>query len=157
MDEQEKKKDLHQVFTVWVAIKALGGFLQLALAALLLSLDLNTLRLTLGRESQWVRLHGLRYLDLSTSQELSAGTQHYAALYLLVHGVSKLVLAVCLLRGQHWAYPASIIALVGFVAFQGFQLSLAYSLGLLLLTLYDMILIWLIWMEYQYVKTNLKK
>jgi uncharacterized membrane protein len=157
MDEQQKRTDLHRVFTLWVLLKALGGLIQVFFAAALMAFRLGTLQQWLAAEAGWVQARGLAWLDLSRagSGEISSGTQRYAALYLLVHGLSKIVLSICLLKNQRWAYPASMAALLAFVIFQSYQLCLGYSFGLALLTLYDTILMWLIWMEYQAVKKML--
>jgi uncharacterized membrane protein len=154
MDEQQKRTDLHRLFTLWVLLKALGGVLQVLFAGALMAFSLGTLQRWLAEEAIWVQQRGLGWLDLTRagSGGISSGAQRYAALYLCVHGLSKIILSICLLKHQRWAYPASIAALLAFVIFQSYQLSLGYSFGLALLTVYDAILIWLIWMEYQAVK-----
>jgi uncharacterized membrane protein len=154
MDEQQKRTDLHRIFTLWVLLKALGGLIQVLFAAALMAFQVGTLQRWLAEEAGWVQERGLPWLDLTraSSGEISSGTQRYAALYLVVHGLSKIILSICLLRNQRWAYPASMLALLAFVIFQSYQLCLGYSFGLALLTVYDTILIWLIWMEYQAVK-----
>jgi uncharacterized membrane protein len=157
MDEQQKRADLHRAFTLWVLLKALGGLIQVLVAAALMAFRLDTLRRWLATEAGWVQARGLGWLDLTRAGGggISPGTQRYAALYLVVHGLSKIILSICLLKNQRWAYPASMAALAAFVLFQSYQLFLGYAFGLALLTGYDTILIWLIWMEYQAVKKML--
>ncbi|MBX0328400.1 DUF2127 domain-containing protein [Oscillochloris sp. ZM17-4] len=60
----------------------------------------------------------------------------------------KLGVVAGVLRGQRWAYPLAIGVLGAFIAYQVYRLSYAFSLGLLLLTLFDAVIIGLTWREY---------
>jgi uncharacterized membrane protein len=92
---------------------------------------------------------------MSWAQELSIATQHFYAFYLLSHGVVKLLLVGGLLRGKLWSYPASIVALVLFIAYQVYRFSFTHSPGLVVLTLFDLSMIWLIWHEWRLVRLHL--
>ncbi len=52
------------------------------------------------------------------AQNLSIQSQHFYAVYLLGHGVLKLVMVGMLARRTVWAYPIAICILVGFVIYQ---------------------------------------
>jgi uncharacterized membrane protein len=80
---------------------------------------------------------------------ISPQTQTFAALYLLSHGVIKAVLVVGLLRNKLWAYPASLAVLALFVAYQVIKFLSSHSIALALLTLFDLVVMWLIWHEYR--------
>jgi uncharacterized membrane protein len=56
-------------------------------------------------------------------------------------------LVVGLLRGKLWSYPASLVALGAFMAYQVYRYSYTYSAGLLVLTVFDAIVMVLIWHE----------
>src|SRR5207244_712120 len=77
--------------------------------------------------------------------QLSADTRVFGSVYLLAHGLVKLVLMVGLRRRQGWAYPATISFLCLFIIYQLYRLSSHYSLGLLLLTLFDIGMVVLAW------------
>ncbi len=85
---------------------------------------------------------------------LSSHTQLFGALYLLSHGIIKIFLVVNLLRGKLWAYPATIISLFIFIAYQLYRLSHSFSIALVLLTLFDIFIIILTWHEYKIVKKH---
>jgi len=85
---------------------------------------------------------------LASVQHLSVGTEHFYSFYLLSHGILKLAMVVELLRGRHWAYPASLWVLGFFVLYQLYRYSFTHSVFLLILTVLDvgvMVLIWIDW------------
>lgn len=77
------------------------------------------------------------------------GAALFAALYLLAHGVIKLVLVVSILRDKLWAYPALIAVTGGFIVYQLYHIVFVYpTASYILLTLLDGIVIYLTWGEY---------
>jgi uncharacterized membrane protein len=90
-------------------------------------------------------------------QHLSVATQHFYAFYLLSHGVVKVLLVAGLLRGKLWSYPASLVAMVLFIAYQLYRFSYTHSPGLIALTVFDLVMIWLIWHEWRVVRHHLKQ
>ena len=81
----------------------------------------------------------------------SIQTQHFYAVYLLIHGLVKLVLVAGLLRGLRWAYPASLVVLMLFVVYQLHRFSATHAVGLLVLSVFDLLVIALIWREWRLV------
>ncbi len=75
-------------------------------------------------------------------------TRLFAAAYLLSHGLGKIVLVVQIFRGRLWAYPAMIVLLLLFIAYQTLRLSTAFTTGMLALTIFDAVIVWLTWREY---------
>ena len=65
----------------------------------------------------------------------------YVGIYLLAHGVIKMFVIVNVLRNKYWAYPLLIIVLFGFVVYQGIQIAHTQSIGLILLTIFDLFII----------------
>ncbi len=64
----------------------------------------------------------------------------------------KLAVVVALLLNQLWAYPASMVVLGLFVVYQVYRYTFAPSIGLILLTAFDLVVLWLIWHEYGQVR-----
>ena len=89
------------------------------------------------------------------AQTLSVQTKNFYALYLLSHGVVQLGLVVALLKGQLWAYPAFLIVLAAFIVYQIYRVSLIGSVGLVVLTVFDLIVMGLIWNEYRQARRHL--
>ena len=76
------------------------------------------------------------------------GARFFGAVYLLSHGVSKIVLVIEIFRGRLWAYPAMLVLLGAFIVYQSYRLVHAFTVGMLALTLFDIIVVWLTWREY---------
>lgn len=86
---------------------------------------------------------------LRSTHHLTHGTTLFAALYLLSHGVAKLVLVVAVLQRRLWAYPGLIALLGAFIIYQCYRLAYRVSLGLVLLTVFDAFVVWLTWREWR--------
>jgi uncharacterized membrane protein len=68
----------------------------------------------------------------------STTTQHFAAYYLLGHGVVKLWLIVGLLKMRLWYYPVAIVVFGLFAVYQLYRFSFTHSLSLVLITVLDL-------------------
>lgn len=79
----------------------------------------------------------------------SLSSEHFMAIYLLAHGLIKIVMVVALLRNRLWAYPAAIFVFSGFIAYQLYRFTLTGGIGLILLSAFDTFLIALIWLEFR--------
>jgi uncharacterized membrane protein len=87
---------------------------------------------------------------LKSAHQLTGASLLFGALYLLSHGIVKLVLVVEVLREHLWAYTALIIVTAVFVVYQVYRLILdGFSLGLFLLTIFDLVIIYLTQKEYR--------
>ena len=73
----------------------------------------------------------------------------FASLYLLSHGLVKVVLVICLWLNKLWAYPLTIAVFAAFMVYQIYRFTYTHSLALIILTLFDGLLIFLTWKEYQ--------
>jgi len=91
-------------------------------------------------------------LQLAQQYSIAGGT--FIAIYLLSRGLIKLGLVAALLKNQLWAYPSSLIVLGLFVIYQIYQIVVAYSLLLVLLTIFDLIVMYFIWREYDIVRRH---
>lgn len=89
---------------------------------------------------------------LTAAAHLSIGTEHFAAYYLFSHGVIKLALVVALLQRRLWAYPLAVIVFAAFIAYQIYRFTLTHSIGLIALSIFDLFVIWLVWVEYRALK-----
>ena len=76
----------------------------------------------------------------------------FIAFYLLSRGIIKLLLVVALLKNQLWAYPSSLVVLGLFVAYQLYQIALTQSALVIALTIFDLIVMWFIWREWEVVR-----
>ncbi len=88
------------------------------------------------------------------AQDWSVGSQLFAAFYLFSHGVAKLAVAVALLKSKIWAYHAGIVFFLIFIFYQLYRFSHTRSAWLILLTVFDIVIVYLTWAEYRRVKRN---
>ncbi len=86
------------------------------------------------------------------ASQFSLTNEHFMAIYLLGHGIVKIFVVVALLRNKLWAYPVAMIVFGGFVVYQIYRFTFTGSAGLIALTVADLIVIWLIWLEYRAVR-----
>ncbi|MGD9615866.1 MAG: DUF2127 domain-containing protein [Alphaproteobacteria bacterium] len=86
------------------------------------------------------------------AQTLSVETQHFVALYLLSHGAVKLWVIIGLLRERLWYYPVAFVVFTAFVIYQIHRYTVTHSMALLLITIIDLVVIWLTWHEYRYLR-----
>ena len=135
-------------------LKAADGVFEIVAGALLLIVSPSTIeriarRLTAHELSEDPH-DRISHFILQTTDHLSSGATVFAAVYLLIHGVSKVVLVAFVLRDKLWAYPWLIALLGVFIAYQLYVLIFVrYSWSLTALTVFDGLLVWLTWREYQ--------
>jgi uncharacterized membrane protein len=89
---------------------------------------------------------------LAAAQHFSVQSKSFYAFYLLSHGLIKLLLVIGLLRNQLWSYPASLAALGLFIVYQLYRFSYTHSPGLIALTVFDVVVIALIWHEWRIIR-----
>jgi uncharacterized membrane protein len=146
-------RTLDDTFKISVTLKGIDGALEIVGGAILLFVRPSTLdhlarSLTQHELAQDPHDFIARHI-LHSAGQLNHGSTLFAAIYLLSHGLAKVVLVVALLRNQLWAYPATIALLGAFIAYQLYRLSYRVTLGLTLLTIFDAFVVWLTWREYR--------
>ena len=80
---------------------------------------------------------------------LTAGATLFGAIYLLLHGLVKVLLVAAVLRDRLWAYPWMMAFLMVFIGYQIYQLCIGFSVGLVLLTAFDAFIVVLTAIEYR--------
>jgi len=145
------RRVLHALFTIGAIGKGIDGVLEIAGGVLLLLVDPARLGRLVRALTQHELIEDPRDLIATTLrhavEHLSSGTQTFAALYLLWHGLVKAALVAALLRRQVWAYPVAILAFGLFVAYQLYRYSHTHSSLLIVLSAMDVIVIALTWVE----------
>jgi uncharacterized membrane protein len=156
------KSDIREVlFRLGVWLKGIDGALEIASGLALFFIEPNfILRVTtfltqdeLAEDPKdLIATYALRF-----AKDLPGSMEHFIAYYLLSHGIIKALLVWGLLKGTLWAYPISILVFLGFVAYQLYRFTFTHSLGLIALTVFDLAVIWLVWLEYRAVKRRPKQ
>src|SRR6516165_6867184 len=145
---------LDTTFKIGLILKGLDGILEVVGGLLLLFLSPAAIEhivrmLTAHELSQDPHDLIARHL-LHTASHLTTSTTLFGAIYLLSHGVAKIVLVVLVLLDKLWAYPWLIVLLLAFIVYQIYRITAVhFSVGLAALTVFDAVLVWLTWREYQ--------
>jgi uncharacterized membrane protein len=147
---------LDKVFEGGIIIKGVSGALEF-LAGLLLVLVkpaslTGFLAFLTQREVAEDPHDRLANFVLHSADHFNSGVKVYAVAYLWIHAVIKLVAVIGILRNKLWAYPFSLITLSLLVVFQVYSMVVRFSLGMLLLTVFDLLIIGLIRREYAKVR-----
>ena len=148
-----KRKDLlDQAFLVGIVLKGLDGVLEVVGGLLLLILTPATIdRLTMALTQHELSPDPHDFIAthlLHATSGLTGSAVQFGAMYLLSHGVVKIVLVSSLMRNKLWAYPWMIAFLIAFIVYQVYRMTFAPSAGLVALTIFDAFVGWLTYMEY---------
>lgn len=146
-------KLVHVLFDIGVISKGIDGVLEIVGGVLLFLVNPEQI----GHVVRLLTQHELsedphdlvaNYL-LHGAQHLSASTQTFGAIYLLGHGIIKVGLVAALLRKRFWAYPAAMLAFLLFLVYQLYRYSDTHSTWLLVLSVVDVFVIVITWLEYR--------
>lgn len=147
---------LDKTFEIGILLKGVDGAIELAGAILLLLIPsqkimglANTLTHKEIVEDPNDLLAGyiLRY-----AHDLAGANKNFVILFLIFHGMIKVVLVSGLLLNMAWAYPFAFVSLGGFILYQLYLIATHPTVGMILLTLFDFFIVWLTWREYQKFK-----
>jgi uncharacterized membrane protein len=95
----------------------------------------------------------LAALAVNFARTFSASEHHFYAFYLVSHGAVNLALVIGLLNRERWAYPATFAVLSVFIAYQMHRYVYTHDLGLIVLTILDLVVMGLAWSEYRLRRT----
>jgi uncharacterized membrane protein len=127
-------------------LEAMGGVLLWFIKPRAMSRVLRVLSLhELSRDPQ--DFIGTRLLHIS--ERLAHADPMFASIYLLIHGLAKVGLAVALWLNALWAYPPAIAIFSAFGLYQIYRFTHTHSIALLILTIFDAAIVWLTWEEYR--------
>ncbi|MGE5180477.1 MAG: DUF2127 domain-containing protein [Acidobacteriota bacterium] len=151
-----RRQTSHRLFVIASGVKLLDGVLELAGAVL-------ALVVSQAAAERFLRLTVLPALTLEPDDPISrharAFVEHitgpgraFTIVYLGVHGLVKVVLVACVLRDKLWAFPVMLVVLGLFIAYQAYHLVVQPTLGMGILTAFDLLVMGLVWHEWHAVR-----
>lgn len=150
------ESEIHKVFDftlllkgIHAAIETVGGILLYMMSA---GSILQIVTFLVHDEIQEDPHDAIANYFLHLAQTFGGSSQSFAAFYLLIHGIINASIVIALWREKLWAYPAAFATLGAFIVYQLYLLTFGYSLWLLLFTILDIIIIFLVWHEYGVLK-----
>ena len=153
------EKRIHQIFVVSVLFKGLHALIEIVGGVALYLISTEAIVRAINRwgygelaedRSDWVAEHVLEF-----GRSFSVEAHHFYAFYLLSHGLVKSVLIVGLLREKLWAYPASFAVFGAFIAYQLYRYTYTHDIALILLSIFDLFVIYLAAHEYRLLRKHL--
>ena len=151
----------HDAFWVGIIFKAVNGVLEVVGGVALLSISqqsiVNLMYTIFHEELVEDPTDWLAHFILREALNLSPGMKLFAIIYLLTHGLIKLVLVGAIWRSKLWAYPLAGAVFSLFVVYQMYRFAYTYSIIMLLLTVVDLVIIALLFPEYGRVKEDVAR
>jgi len=98
----------------------------------------------------------ISHLILHTTQNFTNGGRIFLIIYLWLHAAIKLIAVIGILKNILWAYPFSLISLGALMLYQAYSIFFVKaSLGMIGLTIFDILILWMITIEYKRVRLKL--
>lgn len=158
LTEIRHSKWFDKAYKIGVGIKGVDGLLELVVGIWLIFAPHVPHRL-LQNAAQEAHEHNSTIFHLIEREvihldaQLTGKVLAFIIVFLIVHGVVKLVLVYCLFRKIHFVYP---YALAGLLVLFGIQVTPLFrspgDLALWFFTILDIIIIYLVWGEYQDIR-----
>lgn len=150
------KAAVHKAFSIGIFLKGINGFLETIGGGLLFvikpaAINRFILLWTQGELAEDPRDIIAHYL-VNFARNFSLNAQIFSAVYLFSHGVIKIFLVVALFKRKLWAYPLAIFFFLLFILYQIYRFSYDHSFWLVLLTIFDIVIIVLTYLEYHELK-----
>ena len=155
------QNSLDKVFEVGIILKGLNGLAETISGIFLLLINPDTV--------SWA-VNWLTHSELKSdphdfisnhlvhwSRDVSKGSLVFLGLYLLSHGVAQLILVIEILRERLWAYIGLIVLTIFFILYQTYEIIFSHSIGMILLTIFDIVIVCLTFIEYGKQKKVLGK
>lgn len=146
-----------KVFEGGIIIKGITGALEFLGGALLLFVSPSQMHQFVAFITQRELLEDphdkVASLLLHGTAQFASGSRAFAIVYLWVHAIIKLIAVIGILRNQLWAYPFSLVTLGLLMLYQTYSIFFVEaSIGMIILTVFDVFVLWLIWREYGKVR-----
>ena len=140
---------VHRLFLISVTLKGLHALIEILGGIALYAFNTDTIVRWLYSKSGDSNDLVARFARTFTGAE-----HHFYAFYLVSHGVVNLAIVIALLSRKLWAYPATFAVLTLFIAYQLYRYTFTHDIGLIAITLLDLIVMALAWNEYRLMKRS---
>ena len=142
---------LHDTFRAGITLKGIDGLLEATGGIILWFVRPSALnhiaRLFLQHDLPFDRNEFLTIHLFQATQHL-ATARHFISVYLILHGLIKAVLVAALWFDLFWAYPVTMVVFSLFSGYQLFRFTHTHSVALIVITVFDVLIIYLTWREY---------
>jgi uncharacterized membrane protein len=137
---------IHQLFLVSITLKGIHALIEIAGGIALYLFETDTIAAWLWEASR----------SSDVIAKFAHGFSHreheFYAFYLVSHGVVNATLVTGLMLRKLWSYPATFAVLTAFIAYQLYRYTYTNDIGLIAISVLDLIVMALTWHEYRLVK-----
>lgn len=149
---------LEKVFEGGIIIKGITGLFEFLSGLLLFFVSPATMHRFIAFVTQRELLEDphdkIANFLVHSTQHIGTGSKTFLIIYLWIHAIIKLIAVIGILKNQLWAYPFSLITLGLLMLYQLYTVFFVKpSVGMIMLTIFDVFILWLIWREYGKVRT----
>jgi uncharacterized membrane protein len=148
------------LFHISLIIKTIQGTAELLLGFAFLYIQSSTVTLFLQEFTRDELVENpydkTSHFLLQTGNSIVASGTLFIALYLLSHGIIKLLLIIGILKKKLEAYYIFITILTLFIIYQLYRYSITHSVLVLIFTIFDILFCWLVWKESKILKAQNK-
>lgn len=150
----QPKTTTDKFFVAGIIVKGFTGLLEFLGGLFLLFFSVESLRSFIAVITQRELLEDPKDLIANylvhATQGFGAAEKAFLIVYLWVHAAVKLIAVIGILRNLAWAYPFSLITLGLLLLYQIYDMIFVkFSVGIFLLSVFDIIVLGLIWYEYR--------
>jgi uncharacterized membrane protein len=153
-----REHNIHRLFEAGVILKGVHALLELVTGAVTLALGPVAVSDFFFALAQRAWIGGGRMIEVNflvrLAEESLRGGQQFVGIYLLAVGVINMVLVIGLLASALWSYPTALGAIALLMAYQLYRYTHTHALALLVLSVYDCVVLWLVWNEYRVVRSK---
>lgn len=151
-----QKNMVHIGFNIGLLLKGIGALAEIAGGLSLLFLTPGRLNklivlITKGELSEDPHDFWVNYL-VTFGHSFSVKIWQFVLLYMLSHGIIKMIVVLLLRREKLWAFPLSIAVFSFFIIYQIIHYTKSHSVFLLFLTVLDIFMILFTILEYRRMK-----
>lgn len=148
-----------RIYKIGVAIKGIDGLIEFG-AGVALLISPHLVHVVLGGVAAEMGEHHAHVFQFIAEyvgrldDNLAKSGLAFLIIFLISHGLVKLVLVYCLLREYVRVYPYALVILIGFLVYQLYVLIAAPTIGMGIFTLLDIIIIYLVWGEWRELRAK---
>jgi uncharacterized membrane protein len=149
----------HKIVQTLIYVKGIIGVLEALAGIIMLMIGPNTLSRFVGLLFDYDLEDKENFVSkflYDAANNLSMRMHIFIALYMIVHGIVFIAVVFALIYKKIWAFPIAGTMLGLFIIYQIRELSRAFSLTMMILTIVDILLLILLTFEYIRLRKNKK-
>jgi uncharacterized membrane protein len=148
-----RKSFQHRAFEMGIFLKGIDGLLECIGGVLIWfvtpALLFRVFRTLYGHEIFRVAGEQVGFHLQAESEKFASGSKIFPSLFLVSHGITKILLVAAIWMNRLWAYPLMIFVFSAFAVYQVYRLAHTHSVILAAVTVIDIAIIYLTCREYQ--------